>query len=99
VLLGGFIYHMIDIARYKTDDLKERRKLLLYCCEFLPLLGLAGTVLGLLNTLSAVKPGVEVSEVIRSFSPALSTTLSAMICLMINLIANARLEYIIQGRE
>lgn len=54
----------------------------------LPFLGILGTVLGLLNTLETFKPGsgVEIELVIKQFAPALTSTISAIIVTVINML-------------
>jgi len=54
----------------------------------LPFLGIFGTVLGLLNTLETFRPGsvVEIELVIKQFAPALTSTISALIGTIINML-------------
>jgi hypothetical protein len=52
----------------------------------LPFAGILGTVLGLLNTLTAfsVGTGIEITQIIVEFAPALTSTISAIIATIIN---------------
>ncbi len=52
----------------------------------LPFAGILGTVLGLLNTLTAfsIGTGVEITQIIVEFAPALTSTISAIIATIIN---------------
>lgn len=57
--------------------------------ELFPLLGLLGTVFGLLNTFKNVKlnseTGLDIGNMLGDFAPALTSTVSGIIALMINL--------------
>ena len=67
-------------------------------CELFPLLGLVGTVLGLLSTLKSIQgEALDVHTVIGNFAPALSTTVTGILCLAVNIIFNIWLESTIQG--
>ena len=58
--------------------------------ELFPLLGLLGTVDGLLNTFKDVKlnaeTGFDISSMLGKFAPALTSTVSGIIALIMNLI-------------
>ncbi|MDR1486193.1 MAG: MotA/TolQ/ExbB proton channel family protein [Planctomycetaceae bacterium] len=60
--------------------------------ELLPVLGLIGTVAAMLNTFHAftIKPdeGVEIATIVRTFAPAMTTTLSGLLMVVINLPLN-----------
>ena len=57
--------------------------------ELFPLLGLLGTVFGLLNTFKNVKlnseTGLDIGNMLGDFAPALTSTVSGIIALMFNL--------------
>lgn len=67
--------------------------------ELLPVLGLIGTVMAMLNTFSAfdVSPesGVNVVIVIQRFAPAMTTTLSGLFMVVLNLPLNQVLYLLI----
>ena len=60
--------------------------------ELLPLLGIMGTVIGLLNTFASF--GVtnggqpDVPKLVATFAPAMSTTLSGLFAALLNLLVN-----------
>ena len=70
--------------------------------ELLPVLGLIGTVLAMLNTFSEfdVSPdaGVNIVGVIQRFAPAMTTTLSGLFMVVINLPLN-QLLYLLIPRD
>lgn len=94
VLVGFHIRYLWRRSEYSHPQMELRRDRLLYLCEFFPLLGLTGTMLGLMGTFGAmdtVKPDIAV--VIQKFSPALSTTISGLGFLMVNLLFNFWLSW------
>ncbi|MDR2643915.1 MAG: MotA/TolQ/ExbB proton channel family protein [Planctomycetaceae bacterium] len=60
--------------------------------ELLPVLGLIGTVVAMLNTFSEFSvthgEGVDIAVIIRKFAPAMTTTLSGLFMVIINLPLN-----------
>jgi len=68
--------------------------------ELLPVLGLMGTVMALLNTFAAfdVSEGVNIVAVIQKFAPAMTTTLSGLFMVAINLPVNQML-YLLTPKE
>lgn len=70
--------------------------------ELLPVLGLIGTVLAMLNTFSAFsvsqETGVDVVEIIKRFAPAMTTTLSGLFMVVVNLPLN-QLLYLLIPRD
>ena len=77
---------------FKTATLdRTAKKWLAWCCmlfELFPLLGLLGTICGLLNTFEGIKvadTGFDVGSMLGDFAPALTTTVSGIIALMVNL--------------
>jgi hypothetical protein len=60
--------------------------------ELLPVLGLIGTVIAMLNTFSEFSvvhgEGVDIAIIIRKFAPAMTTTLSGLFMIVINLPLN-----------
>jgi biopolymer transport protein ExbB/TolQ len=94
-------------GNYSPIQKGKERDRLAYYAEFLPLFGLAGTVIGLFYTLHIIGNAtpqdttaainasggtIDPREVIKSFAPALSTTFSGMLWLIINLYLNAKLD-------
>lgn len=67
--------------------------------ELLPVLGLIGTVLAMLNTFSEfdVSPeaGVNIVGIIQRFAPAMTTTLSGLFMVVVNLPLNQLLYLLI----
>jgi biopolymer transport protein ExbB/TolQ len=100
---GLFVAHAVGfVGRIRgkrilfVQQLKEYREFLLLLTEILPVLGLIGTVYGLMNTLggfalteSATQGDLQ--SIIRRFGPAMSTTMSGLGMVAINLSANALL--------
>ena len=87
-LWGRWVFFVQDLDRYRT--------FLLLLTELLPLLGLLGTVLSLLYTfqtfqLAAAEETADLSQLVRTFAPALSTTISGLLMLIPNLALNALL--------
>ena len=76
--------------------LSKWQQIFLVIAELLPLLGLLGTVLGLMQTFGnfqTMKTGakVDLTLMIQNFAPALSTTLSGLLFVIPNLVINALL--------
>lgn len=76
-----------------VQQLDRYRTVCLLLTELLPVLGLLGTVLSLMNTFAAFQTPdgepPELSETFRTFAPALSTTLSGLVTIVPNLVLNA----------
>lgn len=104
ILLLGFTLvglHVFGIyKRHKgretffVQEIKSYQQFLLNITELLPLFGLLGTVLGLLNTFSSFQTtsggdGTEISSMIQSFAPAMSSTISGILMAILNLVLNA----------
>jgi hypothetical protein len=67
--------------------------------ELLPVAGLLGTILGLMNTFhtfQASGKGPDLSRMASEFAPALTTTISAMLMMLFNLLLNAILSLLYQ---
>jgi hypothetical protein len=54
--------------------------------EWFPMLGLLGTVAGILQTFSQVRTGIEPDEIIRNYSPAITATGSGLFMALINIL-------------
>jgi hypothetical protein len=54
--------------------------------EWFPMLGLLGTVAGILQTFSQVRIGIEPDEIIRNYSPAITATGSGLFMALINIL-------------
>ena len=86
-------------AVHAVQRLDRNRRILLLATELLPVLGLIGTVWALYNTLRSfggVTGGnqLDLSAFISSFSPALTSTLCALVLLFVNLSFNACLAWL-----
>src|SRR5947209_11889991 len=54
--------------------------------EWFPLLGLIGTVAGILQTFGNMKKGAEFDEIVRLYAPALTATGSGLFSALINIL-------------
>ncbi|MBL8868711.1 MAG: MotA/TolQ/ExbB proton channel family protein [Planctomycetaceae bacterium] len=77
-----------------VQGLERYRTFLLLLTEILPVLGLLGTVLSLMNTFKTFQVGSEakgadLSTMIQAFAPAMSTTISGLIMIAPNLLLNS----------
>ncbi|MDR3234016.1 MAG: MotA/TolQ/ExbB proton channel family protein [Planctomycetaceae bacterium] len=94
-------FHCCFIVGKQRPPQKEyAQQLLLGFCEFFPLLGLTGTVIALLTTLQSpeIADAVrtqQIGPVIQKFAPALTTTVSGLLTMIINLLANFKLHHTI----
>lgn len=78
-----------------VQGLDRYRTVCLLLTELLPLLGLLGTVLSLMNTFrgfeTAAGDAPNMSAMVQAFAPALSTTISGLLMILPNLVLNALL--------
>ncbi|MBQ1455642.1 MAG: MotA/TolQ/ExbB proton channel family protein [Thermoguttaceae bacterium] len=92
----------LSSALWARQGLGVRRQFLLALSELLPLMGLLGTVVALLNTFlgmdSAADGYVDIPGLIHDFAPALTTTASGIIFVLINLFLNSVLWLVIPSR-
>jgi hypothetical protein len=77
-----------------VQGLDRYRTVCLLLTDLLPVLGLLGTVLALMDTfksfqVAATGEAPDLSQMIRSFAPALSTTISGLLMIGPNLTLNA----------
>lgn len=77
-----------------VQGLDRYRTFLLLLTEILPVLGLLGTVFSLMYTFQSFQTAsegdsVDISQMVRAFSPALSTTISGLMTIGPNLVLNA----------
>ncbi len=81
----NYTYYEIDKHRLKWV---KGASILREMIGLLPFLGILGTVLGLLNTLETFKPGsgIEIDTIIKEFAPAMTSTISALIATIINML-------------
>jgi hypothetical protein len=87
---GKQVLFVQDLDRYRTG--------LLLLTELLPVLGLLGTVISLMYTFKTFQVGtagetLDLGQMIQAFAPAMSTTISGLITVVINLILNAILWF------
>jgi hypothetical protein len=54
--------------------------------EWFPLLGLLGTVAGIMQTFSSFRGGTDAGEIIRKYAPALTATFSGLFMALINIL-------------
>jgi hypothetical protein len=84
---GKKVFFVQHLDRYRT--------VCLALTELLPVLGLLGTVLSLMNTFKGFQaaPGEapDLAQTLRTFAPALSATLSGLLMITPNLVLNALL--------
>lgn len=100
--LGWYVYrHWWRL--HPIENFDTWRATLLSFAEILPLLGLLGTVIALLNTFYGLtsygQEGAEVPDVgqiVTTLAPALTTTISGLIWSVFNIFLNAVL-YLLQG--
>jgi hypothetical protein len=96
VCLGFHVWFILN--QHLLPQKEYAQQLLLGFCEFFPLLGLTGTVIALLATLDspeiaeAVK-NQQIGPVIQKFAPALTTTVSGLLWMIVNLLANFGLHH------
>jgi hypothetical protein len=64
--------------------------------EWFPLLGLLGTVAGILQTFSAINPQVAPAEIIRLYAPAITATGSGLFMALVNILPS---WIVILGRD
>lgn len=94
------VFHIITLFYYiyrnywKLDPLAQVERwriMLLSFTEILPLLGLLGTVIALLNTFYGLgrSETPDLQEMIVTFAPALTTTISGLLGAIINLFLNS----------
>jgi hypothetical protein len=54
--------------------------------EWFPLLGLLGTVAGILQTFHAIRPDITQQEVINQYAPAITATASGLLMALLNIL-------------
>lgn len=91
VVAGG---HYHGTKTIFVQGLGRCRSVLLLFIELFPIMGLLGTVFGLMFTFANLKissdgNGASMETMISSFAPAMSTTISGLLVVMINLPLNA----------
>ena len=79
-----------------VQDLDRYRTFCLLLTELLPVLGLLGTVFGLMFTfktfqVDAAGDTPDLSQMVQAFAPAMSTTISGLGMIVLNLVLNALL--------
>lgn len=93
--LFGFLMRWQGRSVLFVQRLDRYRTVCLLLTELLPVLGLAGTVLSLMNTFQtfqvASDSAPDLGHMLRTFAPALSTTLSGLLMSAPNLLLNALL--------
>lgn len=77
-----------------VQGLERYRTFLLLLTEILPVLGLLGTVLSLMNTfrtfqMASSGENADLSTMIQAFAPAMSTTISGLLMIAPNLVLNS----------
>jgi hypothetical protein len=94
LLLGWRALHW----RQHTFDERPDRWLsnLAQAAEWFPLLGLLGTVAGILQTFGSINGRVEPAEVIRLYAPAITATGSGLFMALINILPT---WIVLMGRE
>ena len=99
ILFVGYILKVATLERTAITWLNWLHEL----CELFPLLGLLGTVGGLLNTFKNVQlnaeKGFDIGSMLGDFAPALTSTVSGIVALMLNLVVYLFLIKIIEVIE
>lgn len=77
-----------------VQDLDRYRTVCLLLTDLLPVMGLLGTVLALMNTFDSFRvtnsgASPDLSQMVRAFAPAMSTTISGLLMIGPNLVLNA----------
>lgn len=87
--------------RLVVQELEKTQTFCLILIELLPVLGLLGTVAALMNTFQSFKGGdnQNLSNVIMTFAPALSATISGLIMTLVNLPLNGLLYLLISNKR
>ncbi|MDW8244842.1 MAG: MotA/TolQ/ExbB proton channel family protein [Thermogemmata sp.] len=103
ILIFGFVLilaHIVGlIGRYHgqrrlfVQELDRYRTFCLLLTELLPVLGMLGTVLSLMFTFSSFQTAADegtpdLSQMVRAFAPAMSTTISGLLMSIPNLLLN-----------
>jgi hypothetical protein len=95
------VAHLVGIAGrlqgrsfFFVQDLERYRTFCLLVTELLPVLGLLGTVLGLMDTFHSFQLAgngktPDLGQMVQSFAPAMSTTISGLVMVAPNLLLNA----------
>lgn len=95
--LGAFLFFVQIVfvvalwchRKFATQEGSAWRDSFAGVCEMFPLMGLLGTVLGLLNTFGAMGSDLgQVQMILQKFAPALTTTISGILCMLPNLMIN-----------
>ena len=91
-LVGHYISNQLLFVQY----LDQYRNFCLLVTELLPVLGLLGTVFSLMDTFNSFQAAgdgetPDLSKMVRTFAPALSTTISGLMMIAPNLLLNALL--------
>ncbi len=96
-MFASLMHLCIRRQHYSAKTLEKFRDSSLYFCEFFPLAGLLGTMLGLLATFSSMESGKpDIGVLFNNFAPALTSTISGLLMLILNLIANFFLGWAIK---
>jgi MotA/TolQ/ExbB proton channel family len=100
ILIGAHIFGLIMRVQGKwvffVQDLYRYQTFCLILTELLPLMGLLATTFSLMNTFKSFESGPggkapDLSDMISSFSPALSGTISGLLMVAPNLVLNGML--------
>lgn len=92
----GLYWRFHGAYRLYVQGLERYRTFLLLLTEILPVLGLLGTVLSLMNTfrtfqMASSGENADLSTMIQAFAPAMSTTISGLLMIAPNLVLNSLL--------
>lgn len=97
VILGlGFALFLLQLRlswramQWKETGFDERAEAqlshLAQAAEWFPLLGLLGTVAGILQTFHAIRPDITQQEVIQHYAPAITATASGLLMALLNIL-------------
>lgn len=92
--LAGVFGRLHGGRRLFVQGIDKYRTFLLLLTEILPMLGLLGTVISLLNTFKSFQMAsgeqtADLSGMIQTFAPAMTTTISGLLMAIPNLVLNA----------
>ena len=100
--LAALFMRCFSYSTFFVQNLGRTQSACLQWTELLPVLGLMGTVMAMLNTFAvfdaSMEEGVNLASVVQRFAPAMTTTLSGLFMVALNLPLN-QLLYMLTPKE